>query len=478
MCSRGGSPAPGRAFTAAMAAVAVVVAACGGDAPEAPRVEETGLRLSSDSVRVWVGDIVRVYAEVLLSDGSSRAAQVEWSSTTPAVEVTGDGLVRAVARGAGRLRATGEGLEAEVPVTALPVIRGRIVSPDDGDLTPLRASWHADGAPATDAAPVAADGSFEIRASTVEPSGELAVDARAPRRYHPFLYPFHVDSLEDVTVVAVPRTWTIRSGIHRGETVETSLDPAVDDDASRLLYTYFYGQPHPRGEATTYRLDLSAWPHEGLPARVAFDHRHGSAEITPGDSAGIWGVLDRMEDVFGLDLFEPAAADPAWWPDPLSSDEPGFVPGVIRVVHDPPAWGGLPLGEGDPPTWEDDLGAWASGGRFTAFRVSRRTLSGGVLLVGDLEPLRLADGLVPWETVLAHEMLHVLGVGHTCRIPSPQGPCVRTPEPSRHDVAYMELLRETLALEREHDTFLGVVPAIIGERTTLLGRSALPTLRP
>lgn len=74
-------------------------------------------------------------------------------------------------------------------------------------------------------------------------------------------------------------------------------------------------------------------------------------------------------------------------------------------------------------------------------------------------------------------MLHVLGVGHTCRVASPQGPCLRTAEPSKWDVAYTELLRETLRLEREHGTPLGLVPAIIGERKELLDLPALPTLR-
>jgi hypothetical protein len=84
-----------------------------------------------------------------------------------------------------------------------------------------------------------------------------------------------------------------------------------------------------------------------------------------------------------------------------------------------------------------------------------------------------------WPTVLAHAMLHVLGVGHSCRVPTSQGPCLRTQEPSRHDVAHIELLREVMLLERELGTFLGVVPATIGERRLLLGLpTALPTLQP
>lgn len=53
---------------------------------------------------------------------------------------------------------------------------------------------------------------------------------------------------------------------------------------------------------------------------------------------------------------------------------------------------------------------------------------------------------------------------------------MRTPEPSKYDVAYMELLRAVLRIEREHDTALSVIPAIIGQRRMLLGLPALPRL--
>lgn len=51
---------------------------------------------------------------------------------------------------------------------------------------------------------------------------------------------------------------------------------------------------------------------------------------------------------------------------------------------------------------------------------------------------------------------------------------VGPPGPSRYDVAYIELLRETIHLQRSLGTTLGVVPAVIGERRLMLGLSALP----
>lgn len=56
-------------------------------------------------------------------------------------------------------------------------------------------------------------------------------------------------------------------------------------------------------------------------------------------------------------------------------------------------------------------------------------------------------------------------------------PCIRTSETSREDVAYMELLWETLRLARELEVPEALMPSVIGERRVLLGASALPELQ-
>lgn len=358
---------------------------------------------------------------------------------------------------------------------SLPTIRGRVVTVGGGEVDGLRATWRSRGGSEAESATVGPDGTFEIVSDREDPRGELLIDGDAPRRFHPFLYPLHADSISDPVIVMVPRRWTIRAGEYRGQAVDTPLDPVVEDDAENYLYSYFWAQGDPRPEPVRYLLDLATWPEDRMPARVAFDRQDGTTPVSPQDSIAVWSVLDRMEEVFGLDLFEPAVADPSWWPEPWIED-PGFVPGVIRVVLEPPTWHGRPLVQESPLTWDQDLGVWAAAGRFSAFRVQHRLLAGGLLVVGEFEPFRLSDGLIPWETVLMHEVLHVLGVGHTCRIPSPQGPCMRTAEPSPYDVAYMELLREAMRIEGEEETFLGIVPALIGERRVILGLPALPTL--
>jgi hypothetical protein len=357
------------------------------------------------------------------------------------------------------------------------VIAGRVYAPSGSTFAGLWAVWRPVGLQA-DSAPVAADGQFRIEVSAAAAAGELLIHDGVSQTFHPFLYPFQRADLEDIAIVLVPRRWTIQAGIHQGEVVSTSLDPVLEDDVGRVFYTYFFGRPQPFSAPTLYWLDLFTWPVEAWPAKVAFDHRYGSPDFTPADSLAIWEVLNRMEEVFGHDLFEAATAHPDWWPDPVTLADPGLISGVIRVIYEPPFWGGRPLGEEPARVWHQDLGDWGAGGRFTAFQANSQFLNAGVLRVGALEPLTLTDGPVPWPTVLMHEVLHVLGVGHTCRIPSPQGPCVRTSEPSRFDVAYMELLREVMRLEEEHDAFPAIMPAAIGERKLLLGLPALPTLLP
>ncbi|MGD2071157.1 MAG: hypothetical protein PVI57_20990 [Gemmatimonadota bacterium] len=360
---------------------------------------------------------------------------------------------------------------------SFPVLRGTVHAVGGGDPSDLWAVWSVDDGAPPDSGRVGADGTFRIETSRAELDGELLVDGPGPREFHPFLHPFDADSLDGVDLLLIPRSWTVRTGTYAGQSVPTPLDPAVDDEADQLLYTYYFGQPDPFAEPVRYLLDLMTWPSENLPARVAIDRANSTRQLSPDDSVAVWAVLEDMEEVFGLDLFEPAAADPDWWPaGTATSGTDDLVPGVIRVVHDPERWGGRPMSDRDPAARDTELGTWATPGRFDAYRESHLRLDGGRLLLGALEPLRLADGLIPWETVLIHEMMHVLGVGHTFRIPSPMGPRMRTAGPSPQDVAYMALLRETIALAREVGPSYGMIPSVIGERRVLLGETALPEL--
>lgn len=440
---------------------ALALAACNADSTD-PGPE---LVLSADSVGLWIGETAQLSAQV-----SGAGEPVQWRSLTPGiVSVDETGRVTALARGQGSIRVTAGAASGLVKVSAFPVLRGRVHMLPGGGLSGLRAHWRAEGS--DDSAPVGADGTFAIRVSTLRTAGELLVDGPEPRAFHPSLYPFSIDLAQDARVVMVPRSWTIRRGLYAGQTIPIRLDLVMDTE--EFGFTYFRGQTDE--DPGRYWAELQTWPLEHLPAKVAIDHTHSNPAVTPADSVGLWKILDRMEVIFGLDLFQPVPGDPAWWPE---AQEWTPVPGVIRMGYEE----GLTGATGTYSTlaadeWRQDLGAWAAGGAFTRFRVTRQLADAGWIRLGGNARFRFSDeGDTGWVT--GHEMLHVLGVGHTCGMQSPQGPCMRTMEASPNDVAYMELLREILLLEREVGTFLGVMPATIGERRILLGLSALPTLRP
>ncbi len=355
-------------------------------------------------------------------------------------------------------------------------VSGRAHTVDGGDPSTRWAVWEPASGMPLDSAKLGADGSFRIEVTTPGTHGSLRIGGSEPSSYHPFLYPFELKELREIDVVLIPTDWTIQRGEYAGETVATSLDLVVDDDVSRSFFSYYHGQPSPRTSPDTYALDLMVWPTDALPARVAIDHQNSRVSLTEADSAAIWRVLDRMEAVLGVDLFEPTAADPSWWPTPTGPFDGVHVPRTIRLTAQAPGWRAGVEFQGGEEVWEEDLGDWAADGRFQAFRVQQRFLDGGVLVLGDFAPFRLADGLIDWETVFAHEMMHVLGAGHTCRMRSPMGPCERTSEPTRFDVAYLELLSEIVRVQQRVGSRYGLVPAIIGERRLLLGASTLPEL--
>jgi hypothetical protein len=245
-------------------------------------------------------------------------------------------------------------------------------------------------------------------------------------------------------------------------TADRSGTLVIDGPEPRRFEPFEY----PLGEAELLNADVVLIPREWT-------------TMTPQDSADIWGVLDRMEEIFGPDLSQPATADSSWWPGAVTYTRSDLIPGVIRLVFGGPgvAWRGAPLSGDQGLQWNQDLGSWAAQSRLTKVTVRHTRLNGGDLTIRrPLDSVFLGDGKQPWQTVLMSEMLHVLGVGHTLRIPSTQGPHMRTQEVSPYDVAYIELLRETIMTEEEHDTFLGMMPAVIGERVILLGLPPVPDM--
>ncbi|HEX6575298.1 MAG TPA: Ig-like domain-containing protein [Gemmatimonadaceae bacterium] len=429
---------------------------------EASGPDRSGIQVASDSVSVWIGESAKISATVTNADGDVLTEPVQFQSLTPTVSVDQSGTVTGLKRGQGEIRLTAGSYTKTISVKSFPIVKGKLYSPIATDFSKFTPTWKSTSK--SDAGSAQANGEFVVRVSTLDEKGELLIDSPSPRGFHPFLYQLDADSAANLSVVLVPTSWTIERGIYKGQTVSTSLDLVMDEPS---LNPYYWGST----DGNELFIEPQAIRIESFPLKVAIDHRFSAPDLTPADSAEIWFVLNRLEEIFGIDMFQPALADPSWWPDA----EPHAIPGVMRVTKDGvtgSAGASYPLSSNQPAVWQQNLGSWATG-RFSKFTVTRTILNSGWLVYGT-EPFPTMGP----RTVQMHETLHILGVGHTSRIPSTQGPAMRTAEPSKYDVAYIELLRAITVLEQTHDTFLGLVPATIGERRIMLNKSTLPALQP
>lgn len=188
--------------------------------------------------------------------------------------------------------------------------------------------------------------------------------------------------------------WTIESGSYAGLRVPLHIDAALG--------------PRGRGEhfwrvATEggFSGGVVGWKSTRYPIPLAFRHDRYSRAISPGDSAAFWAILGDMSRDFGMELFRPATVARDDPPDIIVVDI-----GIMRNV--------------------DGLSrvSWTQSGELSDVRVT------------------FHDAAVLHDAhVVAHEMMHALGFGHTTAWrsivnPRDAGSAARvTPE----DVAYAEL---------------------------------------
>ena len=154
--------------------------------------------------------------------------------------------------------------------------------------------------------------------------------------------------------------WTIRGGTFAGATVKLDIDLASRRNSKFLRISRLKGDSR-----------FVAWSPSRLPAAVAFRAGRG---ITAPDSIAFWSILREVESDMGMHLFEPAT---------LSADSD---PDDVIVVDT------KSMANNDGMT----LVTWSSPGGIYDARVFVRS-------VATLHNPR----------VVAHEMMHALGFGHT-----------------------------------------------------------------
>ncbi|CAN5891198.1 hypothetical protein BH23GEM7_BH23GEM7_31990 [soil metagenome] len=321
-------------------------------------------------------------------------------------------------------------------------ITGEVIAADGGSVAGLR--LFVRGTAFEDSVEIAPSGRFTLPLPRALPSDsfDLVVDAadRASRAYHPSLVRLGREDLAgEQRFVLVPRRWRIPSGSHAGTAVEISPQRAFTP-ACRGCSGFYPGEtalPAPLSPSL-----IEGWPEGVFPLRVAFDRENSVGAITERDSVAFWRVAEKMEVDFGSRLFRPAR-----YVETLPHE--GVAPPDVVLVWIMPAirLAGLSTRGG----YDGDL-------LFAGVRLQRAGL------------ITSPQG----PTLITHEMMHVLGFGHTCSwrsVLAETAHCAaqRSPTLTPEDVAYAQLVRRVRLLQREHGARWGIGAALAGERKVLLG---------
>jgi hypothetical protein len=377
----------------------------------------------------------------------------------------------------------------DAPVTGmydgrLVTISGRVHVADDAPLPTV--SVNVEGMGYTTSVTVDAAGRFSIEAPAAGDSFDVMVDAGA--RYHPSLRRLRPLSGEwrDVDVLLIPNRWRIATGRFAGREVEVSMQAALapENGAGGSMYTVY--NPFPPASAPPGAwLFTASYPPDALPIPLYLEHEGAGIEgrqrepIVADDSVVVWDVVGDLEARLGRDLFRPARLDelPA---ETLSTRDGTLIlrPFSAYIEQVPSMTGTARAGAStvcndERPDPADE--ACARYGRYTL-------VHGGVAIDSITgSPLN--------RVVLQHELVHVLGFGHSCYQPSVMNGCPGpyrgpTMEPddgdmaaSVYDVAYMQLYWRIHAATAELEPEFGLREALEGERLRV-GRSRLVTTWP
>ena len=205
---------------------------------------------------------------------------------------------------------------------------------------------------------------------------------------------------DEIRILVVPRRWIIRRGSFTGQTV------AIDPEAALRR------SPDRGSFARLTRHRTVGWALESYPIPVVFRHT-GYARIDPADSVAFWSAVRAVDVAMGTPLFRPVS-DTA-------------MTGRIFPVD---------VGVGRIGSAAVTYVSWNREGNIFEGSVTFRS-------VRELRELSIVE----------HELMHVLGFGHTSAWPSAVqalAPANRTI--TAEDVAYAQLLLR--AHELEADPFL------------------------
>lgn len=221
----------------------------------------------------------------------------------------------------------------------------------------------------------------------------------------------------------IDSVWTIRGGTYAGQTVR--INKALASRASRFWhFSSIAGQRR-----------LVGWNPSRLPAKVAF--RPGRS-FSSADSLAFWKILREMEADIGMSLFQPVSLAPG--------DDPDEV-----IVVDTKA-----MSSSEGVTYV----TWGSSGSVYDARVFLRS-----------------TGTFQNPRVVAHEMMHALGFGHTSAWSSiMNGYAGFTTRLTAEDVAYAQAAFQARAANERDDMWARLALAV--ERAPQMREEELTTFTP
>ncbi|HET6765456.1 MAG TPA: carboxypeptidase-like regulatory domain-containing protein [Longimicrobiaceae bacterium] len=309
-----------------------------------------------------------------------------------------------------------------------PVLRGRVVAANGASVAGVRVAVRS--GLLADTATVDSSGAFAIPVPAGRGAVEVraAVDSASAAAFYPALGMVRREDVgEEQGFVLVPRVWAITAGRYAGQPVEIDLArafrPACGDCSG---FFRFRG-----GRLTSTRGRTLTWPAQQLPVRVAFDRdREGGPQLGARDSAAFWTAAAALEAALGERLFRASS-----YPDALPRDE---TPGDVVLVR------------ADPTLHDAGLTTVVSGEDGISYAAVR-------FQTAALFTERGGD-------VVSHEMLHSVGIGHTCSwrsVMAPAGcPGQRTDVATPQDVAHVQLLLRMGELQRDPGLRWGMEEAL------------------
>lgn len=386
-----------------------------------------GVTLSPDPLSLWPGDSVALRADLVDAAGRSLGGgTVHWSVADPnTARVTADGVVVGVRAGTTRVVGDAGPAKGTTTVSVVPSVAGRLYTVDGGPPPQARIVVRAGGR--TDSLTTGPDGAFALRLlRTPWDSVDVGVVPSDSRYHAARLRLGDPRELGELGVVLLPRTWTTTGPTFGGRTIAVSPSAAIARSADGARF-WRLERAEPRSTWMP-----AGWHRDLLPVRVSFSASQGE-RVTAADSVAFWRIARALERDLDARLFQPA-------PDPGEEGQ-----GTIHVVVDPSSH--------DPGY---TIASWNATG-----------------MIGEATVILRARSLLADATVVTHELLHAIGMGHTSSwssIMNPHG--LGTPALTPADVAYAQLLLRIVRVEETNGAPYGVVEAAAAER----GGDAPPAL--